>query len=203
MPSEYQESITNILKKLKTGDDNTQREAIKDLWEIYFQQLIIVARQRISDFPRRAKDEEDILISVFDSLWNKARSRSLDGYLDRFDLMKLLVTITKHRVYDYKRGEMRDKRDISKVSDDATEDVVSQEPTAEFVVELQEDLEMLLSQLGDELLRNIAVKRMEGLSLRELAYAFQRSTRTIERKLDLIRSVWRKHLGNGGLDSVF
>ena len=49
---------------------------------------------------------------------------------------------------------------------------------------------MLLDRLQDDILRRIAVAKMEGYSNDEIARQLGVQTRTIERKLKLIRELW-------------
>ncbi len=72
----------------------------------------------------------------------------------------------------------------------AIDQVVGSEPTPEFAAQLTEECERLLSQLDDETLRTVAVAKMEGYSNDEIAERLGVKTRTVERKLNLIREIW-------------
>jgi DNA-directed RNA polymerase specialized sigma24 family protein len=47
-----------------------------------------------------------------------------------------------------------------------------------------------LARLKEPALLTIALRRLEGHSTREIARALDVSTKTIERKLQLIRAIW-------------
>ena len=64
------------------------------------------------------------------------------------------------------------------------------EPTPDAVAQFAEDYERLLAKLADPELLNVALRRLEGQTTQEIAAASKVSTKTIERKLQLIRAIW-------------
>ncbi len=60
----------------------------------------------------------------------------------------------------------------------------------EFAVEVAEQYELMMLSLGDDELVQLATWKMEGYSNDEIAKKLNRATRTIERKLQLIRKIW-------------
>ena len=70
------------------------------------------------------------------------------------------------------------------------EDVAGAEPTPEFAAMVAEQSEWLLSHL-DETQRRIATLKMAGYQNSEIAKSLEVSISTVERKLSLIRDVWR------------
>ena len=72
------------------------------------------------------------------------------------------------------------------------EQIVGQEPTPEFAAHLAEECQQLLDKLGSDQLRSIAVWQMEGYTVDEVAGKIGRSSRTVARKLQLIRGLWRE-----------
>ena len=69
------------------------------------------------------------------------------------------------------------------------EEFVGNEPTPQFAAHVSEQYQRLLKLLDDEQ-RAIAIAKLEGLTNAEIAARLNRSLRTIERKLQLIRSIW-------------
>ena len=55
-----------------------------------------------------------------------------------------------------------------------------------------EDVERRLDQLQDATLKRIAVRKLEGYGVQEIATELGASTRTVERKLRLIRAIWEE-----------
>jgi DNA-directed RNA polymerase specialized sigma24 family protein len=72
--------------------------------------------------------------------------------------------------------------------------VLSREPTPEFAAQMREECERLLRGLGDEELKSVALMRMEGYSVEEIAVRLGCVARSVKRKLQLIRSIWEKEL---------
>jgi DNA-directed RNA polymerase specialized sigma24 family protein len=70
------------------------------------------------------------------------------------------------------------------------ERVAGADPGPEFVVEMAEECCRLLARLDDETLRSLVVWKMEGYTNEEIASKLGCVTRTIERKLRLIREIW-------------
>jgi DNA-directed RNA polymerase specialized sigma24 family protein len=70
--------------------------------------------------------------------------------------------------------------------------VVGEEPTPAFAVQVAEEYEQLLERLGDPNLRSIAQWKLEGYTNSEIATRLGCVERTVERKLDLIRKTWEK-----------
>ena len=62
--------------------------------------------------------------------------------------------------------------------------------TADINVELEEACNSLLDQLPDAQLRQIAVMRMDGFLVDEIAERLDLSKRATERRLQLIRRTW-------------
>jgi DNA-directed RNA polymerase specialized sigma24 family protein len=79
------------------------------------------------------------------------------------------------------------------VRDEAGEgvaEVLSREPTPEEVAGFADDYTRFLDRLKDPALRSIALRRLDGQSTQEIARALNVSTKTIDRKLQVIRAIW-------------
>ena len=68
--------------------------------------------------------------------------------------------------------------------------VPTNEPTPEFTAIVSESCERLLGTLEEPLLRQIVLLKFEGWRNKEVAEKLDRSRRTIERKLEVIRRIW-------------
>lgn len=185
-------SVTDWLHSLE-GDDS---EAIQRLWERYFDKLVDLAGRRAGRSPA---DEESIASSVFASLWRGARAGRFRKVQNRDELWWLLLRLTRMKIADDARQRAAQKRggDITHVplSRDSEqgfgfEQLISQEPTPDDLVALDEEFTRLLSDLRDDQLRRIAILRMEGYSHEEIASELAVSTATVARKLRLIRGTW-------------
>jgi DNA-directed RNA polymerase specialized sigma24 family protein len=72
--------------------------------------------------------------------------------------------------------------------------IIGPEPTPEFAAQMGEEYERLLGLLGSEQLRQMAVAKMEGYTIEEMAARFDCAPATIVRKLQKIRETWDREL---------
>ncbi len=124
----------------------------------------------------------------FDSFCRGAEQGRFPNLDDRHDLWRLLVLLTAGKVVRLVRGEFRQKRGAGRVRSEADlagedesmlEQFVGQEPTPEFAAHLAEECQQLLDKLGSDELRSIAVWKMEGYTVDEVAGKLGRSSRTV------------------------
>jgi len=145
-------------------------------------------------------------LSVFDSFCRSAEQDRFPRLDDRHDLWQVLALLTALKVTAHQRHEHRKKRGGSAVlgeSDLANLDPLGQgmdqflgkDPTPEFVVEIAEEFRHLLDTLGDDRLRLVAVRKMEGYTTEEIARELVCDPRTVERKLRAIRQLWEHEVG--------
>lgn len=198
-----QNSVTGWIAGLQTGD----AEAVRHLWDRYAQALVQAARERLGNSPRRAADEEDVVISVFAALCRGAEAGRFADLRNRDDLWWLLLTMTHRKAISQMRKETAQKRG-GKPPDGETpttplkgnslnisfEELISDEPTGEYLTILKDQHDFLSSLLRNDDLRRIAQLRVEGWTIREIATHVSRSVRSVERKLELIRETWRQAL---------
>ena len=189
-------SVTRWLERLEIGDD----VAAEKLWNAYFDRLVHLAHGRLQAKFRKVNDAEDIALSAFHSFCRGVENKKFPGLSDRDGLWRLLVSITIHKLLNAVRDQKRMKRgglfqelnglDSSSDSIAADNQIVSREPSPEFAVEVAEQYELMMMSLGDDELVQLATWKMEGFSNEEIAKKVNRATRTVERKLQLIRKIW-------------
>jgi DNA-directed RNA polymerase specialized sigma24 family protein len=66
------------------------------------------------------------------------------------------------------------------------------QPTPAFAIQVQEELAQRLIQLGDDLLRKVAIGKLDGFTNDELAQSMGISAHAVGRKLRRIRNIWKK-----------
>jgi DNA-directed RNA polymerase specialized sigma24 family protein len=76
-------------------------------------------------------------------------------------------------------------------ADGALQDVIGNEPTPELAASFAEECKRLLEALDNAELRQVAVWKMEGYTVEEIAQRLGCVERTVERKLKVIRSIWK------------
>ena len=192
-----EDSVTVWIQRLQSGDE----AAAEQLWQRYFQRLVVLAGKKLPRGVRRDFDEEDVALSAFYSLCegvSKGRFPRLD---DRNNLWTLLVVLTARKSMRRLRRATAKKRGGGVVRGESVLDercgerigidqVIGSEPSAAFAAEVAEESERLLALLPDEAMRRLAVLKMEGLSNKEAAAELDCGLRTVERRLALIRSIW-------------
>ncbi|MCA9016053.1 MAG: hypothetical protein KDA77_12040 [Planctomycetaceae bacterium] len=192
-------SVTAWVKALKEGE----AEAAQNLWNRYFKKLVDHAEARIRNCPQGTLEAEDIAVSVFESLWRGANEGRFQQLHNRDELWWLLLALTKRKVASHirketalKRGGNSTQKSLNSDEDSGYtfEELVSDEPTPEYVAMLQEEYEHLLAALRDDRLREIAVLRLEGYTSQEIGIQLKISVPTVTRKLRLIRAAWSKEL---------
>ena len=195
-------SVTQWIDRLKAGDP----DAAQKLWERYFRRLVGLARKKLRAAPRRAADEEDVVLSAFDSFCRRAEQGRFPQLHDRRDLWQLLVLLTARKAFELAQHERRQKRGGGAVLDEAAlpcaadssgrdaplDKIEGPEPTPAFAAQVAEAYRRLLERLDSPAVRSVALCKMEGFSNEEIAARLGCGLRTVERRLRLIRSIWEQ-----------
>jgi DNA-directed RNA polymerase specialized sigma24 family protein len=199
------ESVSEWLGRLKSGE----ADAAQKLWDRYAHELVDLARRRLGTTPKSVSDEEDVAQSVFSSVCRGAQAGRFADIKTRDELWWLLLTITKQKAVDLMRRELADKRGAGRVGTEAQlaadsqkhptfgmDDLAGSAPTPEFLVMLDEQYQRLLGKLRNDRMRQVAISRVEGYTIEEIAGRLSISVRAVERKLQLIRAQWAQDLSD-------
>ncbi len=184
-------SISIFFQQLQNGD----RAASREVWLRYFPRLSGLARRILngSDVPVSA---EDAVQDAFLSFFQAVERGDYDETVRRDDLWRILSVITVHAARKIRTRELAQKRgggrvhvetDIIGVSENGTHlaEFFGSVSTAECDLICSEFLEKL-----DEDLRQIAVLRLAGYSNPQIKDLMQCSLRSIERRMQIIRTIW-------------
>ena len=191
MPSP--DSVSHWIEQLKAGN----QAAAQELWERYFQRIVQLARKKLQGSPRRAADEEDVALSAFHSFCQGAEQGRFPRLQDRDDLWQLLVMLTARKGLDLLCHENRQKRGggaggAGRIHEDpALEDIIGREPSPDFAAQIVEECQWLMNRLDPDL-RQVAAWKMEGYTNEEIAEKLSCVPRTVERRLLLIRTLWKR-----------
>lgn len=191
-------SFAELIERVRQGDE----VAITELWHAYFHRLVRLAARRMPPSLRRTGDEEDVALSAFHSFIAGIRDDRFPDLSGPDNLWGLLITLTARKVHAHTRHLTRQKRGGGQVRGESVfvdptggkgggmGGVAGDREPADLQAELAEQCEALLDQLPDEQLRQIAVMRMEGFLVDEIADRLELSKRAVERRLQLIRKIW-------------
>jgi DNA-directed RNA polymerase specialized sigma24 family protein len=193
--SEVEDSITHWFESLKAGD----RAAAGPIWERYFARMLGLARA--STLPGTpglaAADEEDAVLSAFESFCAGAENGKFAGVNGREALWRLLAVITVRKVRAQRRRERRLKRgggsQVLRESDlvgRGLDGLACLHAGPELAAQAAEELSRLLDVLDDDTLREVALWRLDGCTCDEIAARHGCARRTVARRLDVIRKLW-------------
>jgi RNA polymerase sigma factor (sigma-70 family) len=200
LPISSSGSVTKLICRVKEGD----AAAVRELLARYSRRLLGLARARLQGKELRVADEEDVVQSAFVGFFLGAKRGQYTRLRDRDDLWHLLVKITIRKAQKLVKEQERQKRCPRRAGqgtpsqdlagtllvDEAVEQVADPKPPPDLEVVTNETIEHLLSRLGSARLRSIAVWKWQGYSNEEIASALGCSSRTVGRKLAVIRTIW-------------
>jgi RNA polymerase sigma factor (sigma-70 family) len=181
--------VTKLLDRFDRGDE----DAFGEIWDRIFPALVDYASRRVG---HRQPDAEDHAMSAMKSLWRGFQQGRFAQVGSRDDLWRLLVTITARKITASRRNRMAQKRGegLVPVAWDDSDVVAGSESTPAEEVEMLENFDRLLTSLPDETLRQVALLRLEGYNQTEIASQLDCATRTVKRKIALIRRLWSGEL---------
>ena len=180
-------SVTLWIEQLKASDPVAARE----LWQRFFARMVAAARQRLASGPRRVADEEDAALSAFLAFQRGAQQGRFPNLTNRDELWNLLFTLTTRAAAGQLRHERRAKRGGGHLAAAALDDAIDDRPQPDEEAAFQDELAHALAALGDEQLEQIALARMEGRGIEEIAQSMNVACVTIRRRLAIIRLTWQ------------
>ncbi len=198
-------SVSILISKVKEGDEDSVRE----LWNRYSGALVRSAQTRISKQVAAKVDSEDLAQSVFFAIYRGAVEDKFDQLNDRAGFWTLVLAITRRKAVDRirnltaaKRGGAAAMRASQEVVGESGANIVDRAPSREVDPQVEVECEDLLESLKQQLdiedasgmLTRVAMSRIAGLSVKEIAAELDRTERTVERKLSLIRSLWSESI---------
>lgn len=187
--SSDQESI-HLLERWKAGDE----EAADEIFQRYLTRLVGLARNRLSDRMRRRVDAEDVVQSAFRSFFRHAKGGRYE--LGRSgDLWRLLAAITVNKTLGQVEFHQAAKRAIN--HEEAMPDsgasswlppaAITHQPTVEESLALADELESFMRTL-EPIERQVLELRLQDRNTGDIADEIERSTRTVRRVLDRLKS---------------
>jgi DNA-directed RNA polymerase specialized sigma24 family protein len=185
--------------QLRDGDPG----AAQQLWDTYFLRMVKAARCKLHGARGRMADEEDVALSAFKSFCRGTQDGRFPHLHENEDPWPLLLALTTHKAIDLLRHEQRVKRggpgqqfapavglEEAKADNISLSQLIGKEQGPEAAFQVAEECQEVLNRLSDTILRAIALWKMEGFTTVEIASKLGCTTRTIERKIHLIRRLW-------------
>lgn len=184
-------SVTAWIDRLKAGD----AAAARAIWDRYFADLCAVAARKLGGAPRRVRDEDDLALSAIHALCAGAKDGRFRRLEDRDDLWQILVMLVSRKAANVRRQQAdRHEAGESAVAPPGEnghgfDQALAGPPTQAFVETLCVFCREWLAGL-EEKLREVALLKLAGHSNDEIARLRDRSVKTIERYLHMIRLKW-------------
>lgn len=194
-------SVTQWVNALKQG----KAEYAQHILDRYMSRLIQVAYRRLGKSRRRVADEEDVVSIAFTKFLERVDQGGFSKLDDRQDLWQILFTLTDRKAVDLIRHETAtirggedivvgetafDQKGEEPNSSPGISSLPGDEPTPEYTAILIEEFEARLGTLNDEQ-QVIAIDKMNGMSNKEISQNRSLSLRTVERRLQETRKLWR------------
>jgi RNA polymerase sigma-70 factor, ECF subfamily len=187
MPDPSQTS--DLVARWRGGD----QDAARLLFDRYVERLVALARRRIG--PRLASrvDPEDVVQSVFRTVFGRLK----DGQFrveEQDDLCKLLMRVTVNKALRQVEFHGAGKRDMTRESPQTEESpehvmkVLDREPAPETVAAFVDELEHFLNQLNP-LERQVVELRLEGHTNEEIARQLSVLDRRVRRVVERVRGL--------------
>ena len=198
--SNDESGITAMFRRIETERDD---DACDRLWQKYFEQVVRIAQKRLRKLSSRDSSEDDVALSAMNSFFRAAEKGSLTSVKDRDCLWRVLATIAARKVRSHNRRNMSRKHGDGNVT--VFSDIAANSPNPdaaglpefvepgsdeEFAGQLFLEGEERLGTLPGDRLKRIAVLRMQGFELEEIALDVGLSRTAICNKLNLIRELW-------------
>lgn len=188
-------TVTYWLDRLKAGDETAEQK----LWQAYGERLANLALKHLRSDQRRAVNEEDVALSAFNTFFVGVRRGRFLRLEDRNDLWQVLVMLTRSKAANQRKHDLRQKRGGGRVRGESAFEgdsgdlgigqIIDAEPTPAEAAQFVEEFMGRLAMLPEDL-REVALLKLEGYTVQEIAVRYQCVSRTIERRLQLIRSTW-------------
>lgn len=187
--------ITEWVRALR--DQN--HSAATELWESFRDRLESVAKRELAKLPQVITfDEEDVALSAFFTFCNHLQEGKFTALANREELWWLLIVITKRKAGEKVKHEGAARRSNEAGPVSLANPEFHSLPTTgmdpQSIVSMRENCDYLLGTLKDDELRMIAIWKLEGYTNDEIASRLMRTRQTVQRKLNLIRSIWASEL---------
>lgn len=192
--------ITPLFRRVQNGRDE---DAIEKLWNAYYERLLGVSRRYFGELPKRIADEEDVALSAMNSFFDAAENGRLNAVQNRDELWRILITITLRKANRHKERVMSQKRGGGGIArgesgffhgTDRDPDTMGDIPDGRIATDVIDECRELIGLLPESTLRNIAVQRLAGSTVEEIATDLGVASSTVKRKIRRIRGLWSKEI---------
>lgn len=196
MPPMGNDDSIDLMARWRDGDE----QAAALLFDRYLDQLVRLARTRLSDRMQRRVAAEDVVQSAYRSFFRKAREGRYT--LEKSgDLWRLLAAITMCKLRGQVEFHTAQKRGVYTEESTAGNasvygvppEMIVRQPSPDDAAAVVEELKQVMQTL-DELPRQILELALQNHTIEEIGDQVHRSPRTIRRSLQQVRDELEKRL---------
>ena len=179
--------VTNdaaLLRKVKEGDAHSFRV----LFERYWEPLYATAYNRL----KSAEEAQEVVQDLFLSLWQRREQLTINTSLSAY-----LFSALKYAVLDHMRAQIVRERYVKMIQ---SEGATQRNMTEEIVAyrELQKTVQAGIETLPARCQQVFQLRRLEQLSVKEIAKKLSISPKTVENQLTKATKVLRVYLKEYG-----
>jgi len=199
---------TLLLEMMRSSDTQERINAEEGLWEQFVPNIRQLARKRMPVGGLPIADDEDVAISVFRVFFDGIKNGRFAATQSKGQAQALLNRLTVDKTIDLIRFHQAKRRCprmsrpleieengnrretlayVQSIPDDIAD---SRQRTASNEIEWREEANRMINALSESTLKTIVVMRFLGYSNDEIASKLGCVTRTVERKLNVIRRIW-------------
>ncbi len=195
MQDESLGSISIFFQLLQQQGDS---QSAKEIWTRFFPRLLGLSNRILSsrNFPLGA---EDAVQDAFFHFFRSVQTGKYDHAMNREDLWRVLCMMTVQksrkqldREWTAKRGKglvkLESQLQLNSDANFRLDEAIATLPTAEWDLRFSE----MLEELNDEL-REVAIMRLAGYTNSQIKESLVCSLRSVERRLQIIRTIWHQH----------
>ncbi|MCA9048362.1 MAG: hypothetical protein KDA89_06515 [Planctomycetaceae bacterium] len=191
-------SVTFVIRRMQKGDSSSA----DFLWDRFFERLQKLVKNRLVTRARLLSDEEDLALTSLSELFRGLLNGKFPAIGNRDEFWRLLVTVASRNVIDETARERRQKRGGGRVRTESSlesrkdggtryfDAIPAATPAPDVQVMVTERCAELLESLTDPDLQAVAILKTTGATNNEVATALGIGLRTVERRLNDIRSLW-------------
>lgn len=171
-----------LVAQLKLGN----REAFTRIYELYWQKMLSVAAQKISDW----EEAEDIVQDIFVSLWRRRESLEIATTLNAYLAISVKYRVIKAMAkrYNYQRYSDHSMKEAT-AFENKIEDTIHQ-------AELDAQLNAVIEQLPERCRIIYQLQKQSFLSQKQIAEQLSLSEKTVESQLAKARKRIRAGLSH-------
>jgi RNA polymerase sigma factor (TIGR02999 family) len=175
-----------LLAELRDGS----RESLDRLVPVLYQELRVIARQRLASQPRGGTLETTALVH---EAWLKIVDQSQANVRDRAHFLALASLAMRHLLIDRAKAKASGKRGGARLKVTLDEELIGAEDQPEVLLQLDEALSQL-AELEPRLARVVECRFFGGMTEDEIAEALGTNVRTVQRDWVKARVALRRML---------